>query len=156
MSDFWPKLLGQLRRTLPYIVRLVPLLERHATDDNDGREAALALIVEELAESRRRLRLLLVLDAAALTLAALAWRIPGAMIPAWLAPSVAALGAAALLASLVLVLAGLLAEAAPPGEGAEPLGGVLDQVDRQRRRFKAALPLWTVGLLLTLIAMIIA
>jgi len=155
MSEFWPKLLIQLRRTLPYLVRLVPLLERRPSDEDDGREAALALIVEELAESRRRLRLLLVLNTVSLALAALPWGLPAASTSDWLPLSVAALGAAALLSSLAFVLAGLLTEAQSSPEGSEPLGGVLDQVDRQRRRFRAALPLWTVGFLLTLIAMII-
>lgn len=141
MPDLWKKLLVYLQRTLPYLVRLAPLLERRA--ERDGPELELRLT--RLAVYEGRLRLLLLLDAAGLlpTTAAAVFYV-GARRACLVCLILSFLGGLLLLGSLAACLRGLLARAPSPG-GRTEAAARLEGLDAYLSVVAAS---WRTGLLL--------
>lgn len=139
MPDLWKKLLVYLQRTLPYLVRLAPLLERRA--ERDGPELELRLT--RLAVYEGRLRLLLLLDAAGLLPAAAVFYV-GARRTCLVCLILSFLGGLLLLGSLAACLRGLLARAPSPG-GRTAAAARLEGLDAYLSVVAAS---WRTGLLL--------
>jgi hypothetical protein len=144
MPDLWKKLLVYLQRTLPYLVRLAPLLERRA--ERDGPELELRLT--RLAVYEGRLRLLLLLDAAGLlpaAAAAAAVFYVGARRACLVCLILCFLAGLLLLGSLAACLRGLLARAPSPGgrtEAAARLEGLDAYLSVVAVSWRTGLLLW--------------
>jgi hypothetical protein len=142
MPDLWKKLLVYLQRTLPYLVRLAPLLERRA--ERDGPELELRLT--RLAVYEGRLRLLLLLDAAGLLpAAAAAVFYVGARRACLVCLILCFLAGLLLLGSLAACLRGLLARAPSPGgrtEAAARLEGLDAYLSVVAVSWRTGLLLW--------------
>ncbi len=156
MPELWKKLLVYLQRTLPYLVRLAPLLERRA----ERNDPELELRLTRLAVFEGRLRLLLILDGAGLLLAAMAAVFYiGAARDCPVCLALVVLGALSLLGSLAACLYGLLT-AAPSLTGKDDtipirISALEGYLARLRRSWCVGLLLWAGAFVTGLAALVL-